>query len=413
MRQPLDLKIERSDTMRRIFILVLCSVLFRFGQSQDNVLPRPTGNYFIGVTYLSYVDEGRKEIFDSTQESNREITVKAWYPSDRQSDFEPYLLKAEADFATKYLQYPPIYKDLRTNAGRDLSVSSKENKYPVLIFSHGFGEHYSQNTILMEELASHGYIVFSIAHHYECRFSSYPDGRLIHIEMSNPRFQKIMKEQWNPKAMGLFEELKNASSDEERIQVFQEMNRTLPTILTESPEYWAEDIAFLIDQLKVMNEGDNRFQNKLDMDRIGVFGMSLGGLATSVICSKDRRIKTGVSIDGGFFRASPDEKYQVPFMFLNSKRYLGCGPLFLSQLTEDGYSLSVKGSDHYNFTDYSVYPIPMVRMLLGPIDGKRTIEMMNVLILAFFDKYLKEKQGIDIIEHAKKYKEIEIVTNIE
>ncbi len=90
MRQPLDLKIERSDTMRRIFILVLCSVLFRFGQSQDNVLPRPTGNYFIGVTYLSFVDEGRKEIFDSTQESNREITVKAWYPSDRQSDFEPY-----------------------------------------------------------------------------------------------------------------------------------------------------------------------------------------------------------------------------------------------------------------------------------------------------------------------------------
>jgi len=65
------------------------------------------------------------------------------------------------------------------------------------------------------------------------------------------------------------------------------MSQTLPIILTESPKYWAEDIAFLIDRLKIMNEEDARFKNKLDLDRIGVFGMSLGGPATSVICSKD------------------------------------------------------------------------------------------------------------------------------
>jgi len=100
-------------------------------------------------------------------------------------------------------------------------------------------------------------------------------------------------------------------------------------------------------------------------------------------------------------------------MFLNSKRYLGCGSLFISQSARDCYSLSVKGSDHYNFTDYSVYPVPSIRFLLGPIDGKRTVEMMNVIIPAFFDKYLKGKQKIDIVERAKRYEEIEIATNIE
>jgi len=398
--------------MKRAFVMMLCGIFFCSFHSQAETLPRPSGKYFIGVTYLSFIDDNRKEIFDSTQESQREITVKAWYPSDLQSDPEPYLMTAEAEFAMKYLQFPSMYKDLKTNASRDLPVSSKEGKYPVLIFSHGWGEHFSQNTILMEELASHGYIVFSISHHYECKFSSYPDGRLIHIEMGNPRFQKIMKEQMNPTAMGLFAKLENAASDEERVQVFLEMETTLPIILTESPKYWAEDIAFLIDQLTIMNGGDNRFQNRLDMDRIGVFGMSLGGLATSVICSTDKRIKAGVNIDGGFYGASVDGKYQVPFMFLNSKRYLGCGPLFTSRSTGDCYSMSVKGSDHYNFTDYSVYPIPMVRFLLGPIDGKRTIEMMNVLIPAFFDKYLKEKQEIDLLEKAKAYSEIEIATNV-
>jgi hypothetical protein len=264
----------------------------------------------------------------------------------------------------------------------------------------------------MEELASHGYIVFSIAHHYECKFTSFPDGRLIYVNMGNPRFQKIMKEQMNASAMGHFEELKNAASDEEREQVFREMSTTLPTLLTESSKYWAEDIAFFINQLKMMNGGDNRFQNKLDLDRIGVFGMSMGGLATSVISSTDKRIKAGINMDGAFPVASVHGKYQIPFLYLNSKRYLGCGPLLVSQTTQDGYSLSVKGSDHYNFTDYSVYPVPMVRVLLGPIDGKRTIEIMNVIIPAFFDKYVKGMEEIDLVKEAGKYPEIEISANL-
>ncbi|HEX9903196.1 MAG TPA: hypothetical protein VGB72_10080 [Acidobacteriota bacterium] len=386
--------------------------LLNFAQGQTNTLPKPSGEYLTGVAYLNFVDESRKELFDGSGRSYREMTVKVWYPSDRQSDPEPYLLKAEADFVTKYLQYPPLYKDLKTNAGRDLPVSSKENRYPVLIFSHGWGEHYAQNTILMEELASHGYIVFSIAHHYECKFSSYPDGRFIYIDMGNPRFQKIWKENMNPKAIGLFEKLKNAGSDEERERVFQEMSTTAPMILTESPKYWAEDIAFFINQLKMMNGADNRFQNKLDLDRIGVFGMSMGGLATSVICSTDRRIKAGANMDGALPIASIHGKYQIPFLYLNSKRGLGCGPLFISQSTRDCYSLSVKGSDHYNFTDYSVYPVPMVRVLLGPIDGKRTIEIMNVIIPAFFDKYVKGMGEIDLVKKAGKYPEIEISANL-
>ncbi len=38
---------------------------------------------------------------------------------------------------------------------------------------------------------------------------------------------------------------------------------------------------------------------------------------------------------------------------------------------------------------------------------------MNVVVLAFFDKYLKEIEDIDFIQKAKEYSEIEIVTNID
>ena len=44
----------------------------------------------------------------------------------------------------------------------------QEATYPVLIFSHGYEiGFFAQNTVQMEELASHGYVVFSVGHAYE------------------------------------------------------------------------------------------------------------------------------------------------------------------------------------------------------------------------------------------------------
>ncbi len=294
-----------------------------------------------------------------------------------------------------------------------MPVSSIEKDYPVLIFSHGWGEHYSQNTILMEELASHGYIIFGIAHHYECKFSFYPDGRTIHIDANSLRFQKIMQEQQNPKAMELFHKMYSASNDRDRTQVFAETNNILPTFLKEGPKYWAEDISFFLDQLKEIGREREIFKGKLNLDKIGVFGMSMGGIASSEICITDRRIKAGISIDGGLYGSVLDKKIKMPFMFLNSKRFLGYGNLFTSKSTVDCYSLSVKNSDHYNLTDYSVYPTTFAMPLMGTIDGKKMIGIMNLAVLAFFDKYLREKHDMDLVQKTKEYSEIEIVTNID
>lgn len=78
----------------------------------------------------------------------------------------------------------------------------------------------------------------------------------------------------------------------------------------------------------------------------------------------------------------------IRYHYLSSKRYPGCGRLFAGQSTQYCYLLGVNNSDHDNFTGFSVYPDPKVRFLPGPIEGKRTIEMMNIPGLGFFDKYL-------------------------
>jgi len=397
--------------MKHTFILLLLSSFFVIGQSQTESLPKPTGNYFVGVTYLSFVDNNRKELFDNNQQKIREITVKAWYPSDIKSDFETYLLNSESEFAIKYLQFPEMFRTLRTNSSRDVPLSSKEREYPVLIFSHGWGEHYSQNSVLMEELASHGYIVFSISHHYECKFSSYPDGRFIYIDMNSQRLQKIMGEMANPEVLALLQKFSSVSNDEDRLQVFADMEKVLSTGLLESLKYWAEDISFFMDQLNGLYNENKIFKNKLNLNRLGIFGMSLGGLASMEASLSDDRIKACVSMDGGLNGLILKSKINIPTMFLNSKRYLGYGNVFINRSEMDCYSLTVKNSDHYNFSDYSIYPVPMVKSLLGTIDGAQTIKIMNIMVLNFFDKYLKEQNNIDLLKEAELFSEIEAVTN--
>ena len=65
-----------------------------------------------------------------------------------------------------------------------------------------------------------------------------------------------------------------------------------------------------------------------------------------------------------------------------------------------------------NFTDHSIFPVPSAKPLLGSVEGGKVIEIMNVMVLNFFDKYLKEEHNIDLIGKAELFSEIEIATNI-
>jgi len=390
-------------------LLVLATTL-NLCVAQPKLLPKPSGDFFVGVDYLCFTDTTRKELFDNNSEGYRELTVKTWYPTDAEpATTSPYFY--DADIIVKYFAFPEIYSEIISNSSRASPLSNKENRYPVVIFNHGWGEHFAQNTILMEELASNGYVVFSIAHHYESKFSFYPNGKLISIDMNSNRFKQIMQEQQKPGAMDLIIKMIGLEGIDEQRQILIDQSNALPTLLKESPIYWANDISFFLDQLEMININNQLFNRKLDLKRIGVIGMSMGGMATNEICISDSRVQAGINMDGGLTGSQLDKKIQTPFMFLNGKRYVGYGKLFTKNIVKDGYSFSVRDADHYNYTDYSIYKIQNLSFLMGTIEGNRIIVIMNDLVVAFFDKYLKQKENIDIINKAQNYPEMEIWTN--
>jgi predicted dienelactone hydrolase len=359
--------------------------------SQSVELPPPSGEHSIGTFLLKLTDSTRNDPFIDYELKYRELTAKVWYPAydNQKIEYENYFGKNES--LQNVLKVNNNIFELKTNSKQNLRIVEGEEKFPVLIFNHGWGEHFLQNTILMEELSSNGFVVFSLAHHYECKFSIYPDNTLFILNpaMNSKRFQNIMAEQTDSETMEVFRKMFTANGTEEQNQVFQKANELLPVFFTESPSLWSEDVSFLIDNL--INVNKNRFNGLLDLERIGVLGMSMGGIAAQQVCIDDDRVKAGLSMDGGFYGESYSQNIMQPFMFINSYRYEGYEQYFLDHLSGSGYVVSIPTADHYNFHDVSI--MDSSHPMLGKIDSNRFLYLLNKIVLSFFDMHLKNYEN--------------------
>ncbi len=126
-------------------------------------LGRP-GEYSIGMNVKKFALEGRTTITTmgaisgNLADANRELSVRFWYPA-KTSDGET------AEYS--HIMRPPG-KDPVTISAQVMAVPDAEaiidQKYPLVLMSHGFGGWDTQFSNLAEHIASHGYIVASIDH---------------------------------------------------------------------------------------------------------------------------------------------------------------------------------------------------------------------------------------------------------
>ena len=200
-----------------------------------------------------------------------------------------------------------------------------------------------------------------------------------------------------------------AQNDEERELVMRNTNEMLHTMIMEGSQLWADDIIFFIDQLEIMNMDDETFSGSMDLSRIGVFGVSMGGIASSQVCMRDERIKCGINMDGGILGGVYDSSISQPFMFMSSIRYLGYESIFLDRLTGPGIAMTITNSDHHNFVDASTFHASY--SLLGEIDGRRMLAILNEYTLAFFDRFLRDIDSQVLQPDRPGYSEINTVCN--
>ena len=63
--------------------------------------------------------------------------------------------------------------------------------------------------------------------------------------------------------------------------------------------FLAQDISFVLDQLAVLNQADpnNIFTGRLDLQRVGSFGVSLGGIVVGETCLREPRVRACLMMD--------------------------------------------------------------------------------------------------------------------
>lgn len=393
-------------------------------------LPKPTGSYDIGVKYFHMIDTKRKDPFlDKSSKKRRELMAKVYYPAqeDKTKPYFSYFHNSSEliQLFTKHYGMPSFMLDhinlVKTHAKENLQISDKKQNYPVVLFSHGAGDSMEIQTTLSENLASHGFIVVAIDHTYTSAATEFPE-RVVSAKEANPN---------------------NFNTGDLDAVINQIM---------------ADDAKFVITKLGELNQGkmDSAFKGRVNLDKIGAIGHSVGGAVTYNLANNDSRVKAAINLDGrvyispkkegetmspflmlasdsGFvqsiqkregllkkFEDMPkDEQKMNLSMYGNEQEYKKAYELdkqntlgLVQVLMKSGNLFTIKGSDHMKYNDIGLFMESPLRELIGikgEIDPARNLDISGAVISTFFNQHLQDKSEDSLDSLLKKYPELQKV----
>jgi len=350
--------------------------------------PPPSGSYLVGTSCLELVDASREDSFAPTTHAPRELLVAAWYPAEPIPGAQPEAFWPDARVTgpeMARLFHLPRFNLLgqlrlvKSHAYTGAAVARAKPRYLVLIFSHGYGGTPWQNTVQMEELASHGFIIFSVGHTYESMAIGFPDSRV--APMNRAGMEAAMKDRSNG------------------------------TVVRERLGVWVADTRFVIDAITEMDAGARPpgkiFTGRLDLKRLGVFGMSFGGAAAGEFCASDARCRAGMNIDGFQSGSVRERPLSAPFLYFAHEGNTENDPIYAAS-RGDLYGIQVRHSTYINFSDANlVLPILKWADILGSIDAREMERILNAYTVEFFEKYLEGKPARLLDGRVDQYPEVE------
>jgi len=408
-----------SAIMGLVIFIVVFTIPFLFPVF---TMPEPTGPHSIGTKYFEFVDDSRLETFTKERDDKRKVFVQAWYPAVITKNASPrYYWNNAREMSRRFgelNQMPAFLLSylglIKTHSFLDESLAQSNQPFPVLIFSHGYMMLHTMNTALMEELASRGYVVFSIAHAYDASFYEKANGEVIFYGFD----QGIAQEMDEKLSLETMDKLVNTKDFNSKVGIYNQLNQKFPKAL-ESIRTRAKDISFLIDKLEKMNENDRFFAGKLDMGKIGVMGMSFGGAAAAQACLTDKRCKAGVNLDGQIVGDLFENSWSFPFLFLTSEQAAKrvdnhiidpYDDVLFQKAASPSYMISIKGTTHMNFSDWSLFDgFAKLTGMLGEINGKQCLQIQNECIRVFFDICFKNKDKSILKNLPGQYPVLEVI----
>ncbi|MEQ8671855.1 MAG: hypothetical protein RLP44_05275 [Aggregatilineales bacterium] len=380
----------------RLFIAILAlSALPIVAQDTQpaGTFPSLSGQYAIGQTMRAITDQSRDEIFTDDTTDKRTLAVTFYYPAELDATAQPapYMTEVEARAFAAVMGVPPaLTQSLQPNLYNDAPVAPIEGGYPVLLFMPGLGTPVHLYTALLEQIASHGYVVVVVDPVFSSAISFYPDGQYVTAVL--------------------------AGMDVE--------GDAMSNLLIQS---WVNDARFVLDWLDDVNISDGQLSGQLDLSRIGMFGHSFGGATALQAAYDDPRIVAAIDMDGRLFGTVMSDALVTPFLIMSSEGETDLSAVEVSdaQLEAQGmtreqleatetqnladqmrlltvsptsYQLTIAGTQHNSYVSdltfvHDLVPQLVTDEMVGTIASTRMLQIQNDYIVAFFDTYVKGEQS--------------------
>ena len=312
--------------------------------------------------------------------------VTLWYPArPTRGAPDPYLDRGVARIADRELEVPAgTFEAARSHARAGAALLRANRPYPVVLYSPGFGSWRNASTALVEQLVSNGFIVVTIDHPFDAAAVEFPNGSIV-----------------EGRALSVL-----SGSNVLTYEAWQ-------TMVDPFLRVRVADVGFVLDALERLDAGHDPDANRrplpsglagaLDLDRVGMFGHSLGGATTAQIMRVDRRIRAGLSLDGPIPEAHGKTPcVERPFVLIRSQ-----DPA-IERLTVPSWAspaaglcgrrsvIVLKGAGHNDFTDLAVFardlaidPRQRAAWALGSIGAAAAVNAERRSIVCFFDRWLR------------------------
>jgi dienelactone hydrolase len=310
----------------------------------------------------------------------RELMISLTYPARHAGRYPtaPYMEQGawealrQSDFSLGTALMPP------TAAHEDAPVDRHPGGLPVVLYSPPSGGDRTFNTVLVQELASRGYLVATVDHTYSDDGVEFPGGRVA---------RRVLPP-----------------------------HQTAAQTTAEVAER-SKDMRFVLDELTAIQRGadpdaghralPDGLRGALDLREVGMLGMSEGGATAAATMLDDPRIRAGIDLDGTLYGPVVTAGLERPFLLLsradhnrdNDPSWAG----FWNASTGWKRDFRLLGSGHGSYFDAQVL-VPQVagalgltpaqvRTLIGTIDPARAVTIESTYVTAFFDQHLRHRPG--------------------
>lgn len=332
-------------------------------------LPAPTGPHPVGTRIMTIVDSTRVERLGSEPGESRTLRVRFWYPAAVSTGSTvPYMDAATAATWVERHGFPAGFeRNVRTHARQGVPIGPRSSPWPLLLFSHGMSWPTAMYQSFLEELASHGYVVAAVDHTGYSDAVVFPDGRVTGF--------------WAWSEPPVSEEARRAR-------------------LAAHMGTWVADLRCVVDAIERRAKADWPFYRSISTASAGAFGHSYGGGAAARLMEEDPRIVAAANLEGGAYGAD-----SLPFVVSEPLLHVVGGyneaDLVATEFVPADaplYEILLHGAFHSTFSDLIyLHAFKADDSWRGrhryDLDPARALRITNDYLLAFFDRYVKGREG--------------------